>query len=140
MRYLLDTNVISELRKRGRADAGVQAWALGTRVAELATSVLVMAEIRRGILLKARTDGDQAAALQAWYERLASRFGPRVLPVSADVADVWARISVPDRFPVIDGLIAATALVHDLVLVTRNVRDFEGSGAVVLDPFAAGAA
>ncbi len=136
MRFLLDTNVVSELRKRGRAHPNVIRWVEDTPTGDLCTSVVVLAEIRRGIELKRRIDVDQAAALDRWLERLRERLGSRVLPIDEEIADVWARMSVPDPLPLIDGFLAATAKVHGLTLVTRNVADVARTGVGVLDPFA----
>jgi len=107
LRYLLDTNVISELRKRERGHAGVVRWAASVDPQDLHTSVLVIGEIRRGIELKRRADAAQAAALTLWLEKLRARLGPRILPVDERVAEVWGRLGVPDPLPAIDGLIAA---------------------------------
>jgi len=136
--WLVDTNVLSELRKGDRAHAGIRAWFAGAREAELFTSVLVLGEIRRGIESIRRRDAPSALALEQWLARLASDFADRVLPVDARVADRWGGLNVPDPIPTVDGLLAATALVHDLVLVTRNVRDVERTGVRLLDPTAAG--
>jgi len=135
VRFLLDTNVISEIRKRGRADANVTRWVAGTPAREIGTSVIVLAEIRRGIELKRRSDPEQGAALDRWFAQMRSRLEDRVLPVDEAVAEVWARLSVPDPLPLIDGLLAATAQVHGLTLVTRNVADMARAGISVLDPF-----
>lgn len=136
MRFLLDTNVISELRKREAAHPNVARWVARTPVDEIGTSVLVLAEIRRGIDLKRRKDSGQAVALDRWFAQMRARLGSRVLPVDEAVAEVWARLSVPDPLPIIDGLLAATALVHDLTLVTRNLADVARTGVSVIDPFA----
>ena len=137
MSWLVDTNVLSELRKGDRAHAGIRAWFAGAREAELFTSVLVLGEIRRGIESIRRRDAPSALALEQWLARLASDFADRVLPVDARVADRWGGLNVPDPIPTVAGLLAATALVHDLVLVTRNVRDVEGTGVRLWDPTAA---
>lgn len=137
MSWLVDTNVLSELRKGIRAHPGIRAWFADTREAELFTSVLVLGEIRRGIELIRRRDGPSALALEQWLDRLAGDFAERVLPIDARVADLWGSLNVPDPIPTVDGLLAATALVHDLVLVTRNVRDVERTGVRLLDPAAA---
>ena len=137
MSWLVDTNVLSELRKGTRAHPGIRAWFADTREAELFTSVLVLGEIRLGIELIRRRDGPSALALEQWLERLAGDFAERVLPIDARVADLWGSLNVPDPIPTVDGLLAATALVHDLVLVTRNVRDVERTGVRLLDPAAA---
>jgi len=133
--YLLDTNVLSELRKAERADANVRAWFAQAKERELFTSVLVHGEIRRGVELLRRRDEVAALALDHWLSRLQETFADRVLDVDVDVAECWARLSVPDPVPVVDGLLAATALVHGLTLVTRNLKDVVRTGVPVLDPF-----
>lgn len=101
-------------------------------------SVIVLGEIRRGIERKRhRNDIVQANALEAWLGRLEATFADRIVPVDAAVADFWGRLQVPGPRPVVDALIAATALVHGLTVVTRNVHDFTGTGVRVLAPFAA---
>lgn len=136
MSWLVDTNVLSELRKGERADAGLRAWFAQAEAEDLYTSVLVLGEIRRGIESIRRRDRPSALALEQWLERLATQFGERVLPVNAAVADRWGALNVPDPVPTVDGLLAATALVHDLILVTRDVRDVARTGVRVLDPTA----
>jgi predicted nucleic acid-binding protein len=133
--FLLDTNVVSELRKASRANVGVQRWFAAADERALWTSVLVVGEVRQGIESVRRRDATAALALEQWLARLTGSFGDRILPVDATVAEAWGRLSVPDPLPAVDGLIAATALVHDLTVVTRNVRDIARSGARVLDPF-----
>lgn len=135
MKFLLDTNVISEIRKRERAHANVARWVARTPVADIGTSVVVLAEIRRGIELKRRRDAEQASALDRWFAQMRARLGDRVLPVDEPVGEAWARLSVPDPLPFIDGLLAATAMVHDLTLVTRNTADVIRTGVSLLDPF-----
>jgi len=135
--WLIDTNVLSELRKGTRAHAGIRAWFADAREEELFTSVLVLGEIRRGIESVRRRDASSALALEQWLDRLSSDFAEHVLPVDARVADRWGSLNVPDPIPTVDGLLAATALVHDLVLVTRNVRDVERTGVRLWDPTAA---
>ena len=137
MKFLLDTNVISEIRKRDRAHPNVARWVAHTPVKEMGTSVMVLAEIRRGIELKRRSDLKQAEALDRWFAQMRMRLGERVLIVDEPIAEMWAMISVPDPLPLIDGLLAATAKVHDLTLVTRNVGDVGRVGISVVDPFAA---
>ncbi len=134
MSWLVDTNILSELRKGDRADGGVRAWFDDAREEDLFTSVLVLGEIRRGIESIRRRDGPSAMALEQWLERLSIDFAERVLAVDARVADRWGGLNVPEPIPTVDGLLAATALVHDLVLVTRNVRDVERTGVRILDP------
>ena len=135
MRFLLDTNVISEIRKRERTDRNVARWVAATPVRDIGTSVIVLAEIRRGIELKRRSDPEQGAALDRWFAQMRSRLEDRVLHVDEAVAEAWARLSVPNPLPLIDGLLAATAQVHDLTLVTRNVADMARTGISVLNPF-----
>lgn len=137
MSWLVDTNVLSELRKGDRANAGIRAWFADAREDELFTSVLVLGEIRRGIESIRRRDLPSAIALEQWLTRLATDFADRVLSVDARVADRWGSLNVPDPIPTVDGLLAATALVHDLVLVTRNLRDVERTGVRLCDPTAA---
>lgn len=134
MRWLLDTNVVSELRKGDRANPGVRAWFAEVDDEDLFTSVLVLGEIRRGIESIRRRDAAAAQAIEQWLIRMATGFGDRVLPIDARVADRWGALIVPDPIPTVDGLLAATALVHDLTLVTRNAKDVAGTGVQVLDP------
>ena len=136
MRWLLDTNVLSELRKGTRGDPAVRRWFKAQSNAEHFTSVLVLGEIRRGIELKRRRDPKGAAALDTWASRLETDFASRILPVDAAVADRWGRLTESDALPAGAGLLAATALVHDLIVVTRNVGDFARSGVQVVNPFA----
>lgn len=137
MKFLIDTNIISELRKRELADGRVARWVAATPAAEIGTSVVVLAEIRRGIELKRRRDREQAEALDDWFALMRKRLGARVLPIDEPIADAWARLSVPDPLPLIDGILAATAKVHGLTLVTRNVADVARTGVPLLNPFAA---
>jgi len=133
--FLLDTNVISEIRKRDRAHPNVSLWVHRTPVREIGTSVVVLAEIRRGIELKRRNDVEQAEGLDRWFWRMRTRLGDRVLPVDEPITEAWARLSVPDPLPLIDGLLAATAKVRGLTLVTRNIADVMRTGVSILDPF-----
>jgi len=135
LKFLLDTNVISEIRKLERTDPNVAKWVAQTPVKEIGTSVLVLAEIRRGIELKRRRDAEQAAALDRWFAQMRTRLGDRVLPIDEPIAEAWALLSVPDRLPLIDGLLAATAKAHGLMLVTRNTADVARTGVAILDPF-----
>jgi toxin FitB len=134
--YLLDTNVISELRKGDRADPSVTAWFADVVDEEIFLSVLTIGEIRRGIESARRRDPDSAAALDSWLVRLGEAHRDRILPVDRAIAEEWGRMSVPDPLPVVDGLLAATARVLGLTLVTRNVADVDGTGVELLDPFA----
>lgn len=136
MSYLLDTNVISELRKGERADPAVAAWFAGLGEAEIYLSVLTLGEIRRGVESVRRRDPEAGAALDSWLGRVAEAHRERVLPVDRAVAEEWGRLGVPDPLPVVDGLLAATARVHGLTLATRNVADIAATGAALVNPFA----
>ena len=136
MSYLLDTNVISELRKGPRADAGVLAWLGSVPEAELYLSVLVVGELRQGVERLRRRDPRAAETLDQWLASLTSRYEARILGVNAHIAEIWGRLNVPDPLPAVDGLLAATALAHGLTLVTRNTRDVARSRAELLNPFA----
>ena len=120
MTYLIDTNVISEFRKEHRAHPNVLRWIGATLPAEHHTSVLVIGEIRHGVELMRRRDPRQAEAMELWMAGMIAKYGDRILPVDQRVADAWGRLGVPDPLPDIDGILAATALVHDLTLVSRN--------------------
>jgi predicted nucleic acid-binding protein len=132
--WLLDTNVVSELRKGSRADPGVVRWASG-RQDDAWLSVLTVGEIRRGTELVRRRDAVAARYLDVWLEGLLGAFESRILAIDARVAEVWGRLNVPDPLPTVDALLAATALVHGLTFVTRNVKDVAGTGVRVLNPF-----
>lgn len=134
MTWLLDTNIISELRKGERADPRLRAWFADAVDDTLFTSVLVVGEIRRGIESLRRRDAPSALALELWLAGLTDDFADRILPVDRTVAEEWGRLSVPDPVPTVDGLLAATALVHGLTLVTRNTRDVARTGVPLLDP------
>ena len=135
MSWLIDTNVLSELRKGPRGVPAVRRWFEAHVGDEHFTSVLVMGEIRRGIESKRRRDPEGAAALDSWASRIEADFASRILPIDAAVADRWGRLNVPDPLPAVDGLLAATALVHDLSVVSRHVRDIARAGVRVVDPF-----
>jgi predicted nucleic acid-binding protein len=133
--YLLDTNIISEVRKGRRANEGVARWYESIRDSDLYLSVLVLGEIRQGLERVRGRDAAQAAALEQWLRDVRDAFGSRVLPVTQAVAEEWGRMNALRPFPVVDGLMAATAKVHGLTLVTRNVADIVDAGADCLDPF-----
>jgi predicted nucleic acid-binding protein len=135
MSYLIDTNIISEVRKGDRCDGRVAKWYRSISDDDLFLSTLVLGEIRKGIELARPRDPDKAAALEGWLGQVVSEFGGRVLGIDAAVADRWGRLSALRPVPVIDGLLAATALANHLVLVTRNDRDLAGLGASILNPF-----
>ena len=136
--YLLDTNVVSELRKAktGKADAGVVAWANSISGVEMFLSVISVLELETGILLVARRDRSQAEVLRGWLDnQVLPAFSNRILPIDTQVAMRCAALHVPDPRPDRDALIAATALVHGLRVVTRNTEDFESSGVEWLNPW-----
>jgi hypothetical protein len=137
VKFLLDTNVISEIRKRDRADPNVARWIARTPVTEIGTSVLVLAKIRRGIELKRRRDSEQAKSLDRWFSQMRAELADRVLPIDEPIAETWALLGIPNPLPVIDSLLAATAIVHGLTLVTRNVAQIAATGVSLLDPFTA---
>jgi predicted nucleic acid-binding protein len=136
--YLIDTNIISEVRKGDRCDTQVAAWYASVGDAELFLSTLVLGEIRKGIERARPRDPDRAAVLERWLRQVETAFGGRVLGVDLATCDVWGRMSAVRSIPVVDGLLAATAVVHGLTLVTRNDRDVAGLGAAVLNPFRSG--
>jgi len=134
--YLLDTNVLSETRKR-QPEAGVANWIAATPPDRLHVSVLTLGEIEQGIArVRGRGDQSQAAALERWLRDVQAGFEDRVLPVTLPVAAAWGRQQYTRPLPVIDALLAATARVRGLTVVTRNVKDFEVAGVQVLNPVA----
>jgi predicted nucleic acid-binding protein len=135
--YLLDTNLISETRK-GRADAGVMAFLAAADSAGLFLSDLTLGELRKGVEAKRRTDSAMAAPLGAWVDGIESTFADRVLPVDAAAARLWGELSAGRSLPVIDTLIAATAITRGLTLVTRNTRDVASTGVPLVDPWQGG--
>lgn len=134
--FVLDTNVISELRRTNRVDAGLRAWADKTPFEAMYLSVVTISEIERGILLKSRRDPTGADLLYDWFENyVLVQFSSRILPIDIAVARRCAVLHVPVTRPEADALIAATALVHGMSVVTRNVRDFDGLGVKVVCPW-----
>jgi hypothetical protein len=136
--FLLDTNVVSELRlvRLGKADMQVASWADSVDANALYISVITLQELEIGVLLAERRDPMQGAVLRSWLNlHVIPAFADRILPVDTAVAQRSARLHVPDPRPVRDGLIAATALVHGMTVVTRNVSDFEPTGVAILNPW-----
>ncbi len=136
--FLLDTNVVSELRKAksGKADGNVVAWANTIPVSKMFLSSITVLELEAGILLAERRDPAQGSILRAWLEaRVLPTFADRVLPVDTAVALRCAKLHVPNPRPERDALIAATALVHGMCMVTRNVEDFQATGVGILNPW-----
>ena len=134
--YLIDTNVISELRKTRRIDPGVVEWYSGVDDSQLFISALMLGEIRKGIeLRRGRNDLPQADILENWLQAIIQRYSERILPIDANVADVWGEMNAIRPVSAIDGLLAATAKAHGLIFVTRNISDVEGLGVELLNPF-----
>jgi toxin FitB len=132
--YLLDTNVISETRKT-RADPSVMAFLGAADSGGLFLSVLTLGELRKGVAARHRTDAAAADRLGAWVDGIETIFTDRVLPVDATVARLWGELTAGRSLPVIDTLIAATAIASGLTLVTRNTRDVEATGVPLVDPW-----
>jgi predicted nucleic acid-binding protein len=133
--YLVDTNVVSELRKGPRARPAVSSWFARVDSSELFLSVLVVGELRQGTERIRRRDPTAAAHLDRWMGRLVQSYAERILPIDGRVAELWGRLNVPDPLPAVDGLLAATAIVNDLTLVTRDTRQIVRTGARLHDPF-----
>ena len=135
VKYLLDTNIISEIRKGPRCHPNVAAWYSNLEEESLYLSVLVLGEIRKGIEGLRDRDAGKANELDLWLEQLQTSFQSQILPVDTTISQEWGRLSSLHTVPVIDGLLAATATAHRLVLVTRNTRDFADLGIQLLNPF-----
>jgi toxin FitB len=135
VRFLIDTNVVSELRKGRQCDASVAAWYEAVPPQSFYMSVLGLGEIRKGIELARPRDPEKAQRLATWLAAVEGAFGDRIIPVDRAVADMWGQMNARRPIPVIDGMLAATARVHDLTLVTRNSADVAGLGAKILNPF-----
>lgn len=140
MSFLLDTNIISEVRKGPRCDPRVATWYASIDDRELYLSVLVLGEIRERIELARSRAPTKARALEAWLAEVEIAFGDRTFAIDRRTSDEWGRMSAQRSIPVIDGLLAATAKAHHLTLVTRNDADVAGLGASVLNPFKAAGA
>ncbi len=136
--YLLDTNVVSELRKirQGKADPGVMRWAESVAGSDLYLSVITVQELDIGIMLAERRDPDKAKILRVWFEsRVLPVFRHRIIPIDTQVSRYSARLHVPDPRPVRDAFIAATSMVYGMTVVTRNVRDFEPMKVSLINPW-----
>lgn len=134
--YLLDTNVISELRKGRRADPGVVAFFSALEPQDVHLTVQTIGEIRRGLeLIRSRGDRDQALRLEAWLETVVTDHSQRILGFDLDAAQIWGRLMSPSPQHPIDKQIAAIALLYDLTVVTRNTADFQGTGVRLVNPF-----
>ena len=133
--FLLDTNVLSELRKESRCDPGVRDWMEHAVAEDLFVSVMVLGEIRRGIERIRIRDQNQARALEKWLQSLTTESADRILPVDERVADQWGRLGLRQPVPLLDAFLAATALVHDLTVVSRDEDGFRNTGVRLLNPF-----
>jgi hypothetical protein len=131
--YLLDTCIISEARRK---TPQAVMWLQKAQSDTLYLSVITIGEVMKGVMMKLRTDPPAAASLLRWLDELRFVYAPRILPVDDAVATGWGRLMAERSRPVADTLIAATAKVHNKVLVTRNVADFAGTGVDVIDPWA----
>ena len=139
-RYLIDTNVISELRKGDKADAGVRHFFTQTEKqnSEVFISAITVGELRRGVeMIRHRGDWQQAEMLEAWLQTILDDYAENILEFTEVEAQVWGRLRVPHYENALDKQIAATALTHDLTLVTRNENDFSATGVALLNPFQA---
>lgn len=134
MTYLLDTNVISEVRKP-QANPRVTAWLASVQGDSLYLSVLTIGEIRRGIERLRRRDPAQVSVFETWLAALLRDYADYLIPITAQIAEEWGRLNVPDPVPTVDGLLAATARVRGLILVTRNTADLARTGVRLLNPF-----
>lgn len=136
--YLLDTNIISELRKRDRANPGVTRFFRQIAEEEIITylSVITIGELRRGVdIIQCRGDVTQAKSLETWLQIIIDRYAENILDFGREEAQIWGRLRVPHPENALDKQIAATALVYDLTLVTRNIKDFTATGVSLLNPF-----
>jgi predicted nucleic acid-binding protein len=136
--FLVDTNVISEIRKRGKADPGVRSFfdSVASDSSQLFLSVITIGELRRGVdLIHHRGDTRQAQRLERWLRTVTEEYADQILDFTSSEAQVWGHLRVPHHQNAIDKQIAATALTHDLILVTRNVADFANTGTRLLNPF-----
>jgi toxin FitB len=134
MSFLLDTNIVSEMRK-SQANLNVRQWISSVSESELFISVLVIGELRQGIERLQRRDPIQAQLLQIWAANFRRTYRDRILPITTDISDEWGRLNVPDPAPIIDGLMAATAIIHNLTFVTRNATHVRKTGVRWFNPF-----
>lgn len=136
--YLLDTNVISEIRKGKKADKGVQNFFTGVISEKISTylSVITVGELHRGVeIIRHRNDLQQADTLEAWLSKVLAEYEDNILDFGKEAAQIWGYLRVPHHENSLDKQIAATALVHDLTVVTRNIDDFSSTGVRLINPF-----
>jgi predicted nucleic acid-binding protein len=132
--FLLDTNVVSETRRKA-PDPKVVAWVSQADPSELFISAMTLGEIAKGVALRAKQSQAQAAGLEQWLAETRTDYANRIIAIDADIAEAWGRLDAKRNLPVIDGLLAATALVRGMTLVTRNVRDVADAGITLLNPW-----
>jgi predicted nucleic acid-binding protein len=135
MSFLLDTNFVSELRKRDRCDRGVRSWYDQNSPEDCYLSVVTTAELRRGVELCRLSDSDGAMALEHWLNGLRVTFQNRILSVTDEISDIWGETCVRQPLPIMDGFIAATAIRYRLTVITRNEKDFQRAGVDYFNPF-----
>lgn len=135
MAFLLDTNVVSELRKAARCSRSVRHWYENSLAEEMFMSVVVFGELRSGIEKLRPSDPATAHSLELWVRGLKLAFADRILPVTLEICEQWGRLSAAQNLALADGLLAATAQCHELTIVTRNERDFQGVGVDYFNPF-----
>ncbi len=136
--YLIDTNIISELRKRDRANPGIARFfrQIAEQEAISYLSVITIGELRRGVdIIQHRGDFTQAKSLETWLETILDHYAENILDFGQEEAQIWGRLRVPHPENALDKQIAATAIVYDLTLVTRNVKDFVATGVTLINPF-----
>lgn len=136
--YLVDTNVISEVRKRSKANKGVRSFfkQVIREQSRVYISVVTVGELRRGVeLIRHRGDTRQANQLEKWLNTLLAEYQDHILDINQDIAQLWGRLRVPNPESALDKQIAATALIYDLIVVTRNHKDFSTTGVRLLNPF-----
>lgn len=136
MSFLLDTNVVSETRRKA-PDPKVVAWVSQADPSDLFISAMTLGEIAKGVALRAKQSPAQAAGLEQWLAETRTGYGNRIIAIYADIAEAWGRLDAKRNLPVVDGLLAATALVRGMTLVTRNVRDVADAGITLLNPWSA---
>jgi predicted nucleic acid-binding protein len=138
MSFVLDTNIISELRKgHGLCDANVRRWYDATPVDDIYLSVVVLGEMRRGVEMRRRRDPETARVFERWLNDVRVLFQERTLEVTREIADLWGRIGAATNVSVVDGFLAATAAHHGYTVATRNERDFQKTGVDFINPFRA---
>jgi predicted nucleic acid-binding protein len=134
--FLLDTNVVSETRRKA-PDPKVVVWVSQADPSDLFISAMTLGEIAKGVALRAKQSPAQAAGLEQWLAETRTEYANRIVAIDADIAEAWGRLDTKRNLPVVDGLLAATALVRGMTLVTRNVRDVAGAGITLLNPWIA---